>query len=317
MAKVVLVGYGEMLYSLIKGIKNSNHEILGVLRSERIRYNSFQLFFKDIFAPSQDYSIIKSFQLKDIKANSVNDKKFIKQIKKLNPDLIIVGSWGEKFKKEILKTVPCINFHPALLPKNRGANPYFWVIYNNQSVTGLSAHFMNEKFDKGDIILQEAITIAQNETGKSLKQKTTKLAQAMVKDVLDLFDKKQIQPIKQDEKFATYEPQISQENVVIDLNKSKEEVSRHLRALFPWSVPYVKVSNQYIKIRNFKFLELNETTKNEKPYTIVENTNSYITLKGNGFLLKIAKHNTFWFIFLYYNYHKKREKYENNYKKFS
>ena len=115
----------------------------------------------------------------------------------------------------------------------------------------------------------------------------------MVKDVLDLFDKKQIQPIKQDEKFATYEPQISQENVVIDLNKSKEEVSRHLRALFPWSVPYVKVSNQYIKIRNFKFLELNEATKNEKPYTIVENTNSYITLKGNGFLFKIAKHNTF------------------------
>ncbi len=287
MAKVVLVGYGSMLYSLIKGIKNSNHKILGVLRSERTRYNSIQLFFKDIFAPSQDLSIIKSYKLKDIKAASVNDKKFIKQIKKLNPDLIIVGSWGEKFKSEILKTVPCINFHPALLPKNRGANPYFWVIYNNQSVTGLSAHFMNEKFDKGDIILQEAITISENETGKSLKDKTVKVAQAMVKDILDLFDKKQIQPIKQDEKFATYEPQISQENVIIDLNKPKADVSRHLRALFPWSVPYVQISNQYVKIRNFKFLELDEKTINEKPYSIIENTGKHLLLKGSDFLFKI------------------------------
>lgn len=289
MAKVVLVGYGSMLYSLIKGIKATDSEILGVFRSERTRINSFFLFIKDIFAPSKDFSIIKSYKLKDIKAKSVNDKNFIKQIKKLKPDLIIVGSWGEKFKKEILKTVPCVNFHPALLPKNRGANPYFWVIYNNQKVTGLSVHFMDEKFDSGDIILQEAITVDENETGKSLKEKTVRLAVSMVKELLELFDKGQIQPIKQDEKFASYEPQLSEKNVIIDLNQSQKDVSRHLRALFPWSVPYVKISNQFIRIRSFKFLEIDENSKSQKPYAIVKNTDTHITLKGSDFLIEILK----------------------------
>lgn len=289
MAKVVIVGYGQMFYSLIEGALAGGNEILGVFRNDRIRYNPFHLFFKDIFNPTQDFSIVKSHKLKDIKAKSVNDKKFIKTIKKLKPDLILVGSWGEKFKKEILNTVPCVNFHPALLPKNRGANPYFWSIYLNQSVSGLSIHYMNEKFDCGDILLQEAITIDENETGKSLKDKTTALAKVMSKEFLDLFDKKQLQPIKQYEKFASYEHQLTSEELIINLNQSKSDVYRHLRALYPWTNPYVKIKNKYISFTNYKFLELDENSKKTKNYTMIEHTKKYIILKGSDFLLQIYK----------------------------
>lgn len=289
MAKVVLIGYGQMLYSLIEGIEKSNHEILGVFRNDRRINTKFELFFKDIFNPSKDYTIIKSKKLYDIKGNSVNSEKFYQEIQKLNPDLIIVGSWGEKFKKNILNLVSTVNFHPALLPKNRGANPYFWSIYLNQNVSGLSAHFMNEKFDQGDIILQEAILIDENETGASLKDKTTRLAKGMVKDLLDLYDKKQIQPIKQDEKYASYEPQISLNEIIIDLSKPKKDVDRHLRALYPWSVPYVKLARRYVAISNYEFLEINETTKDKKPYSIIENNNKFFILKGSDFLIKVKK----------------------------
>lgn len=289
MSKVVVVGYGQMFYSLIKGIKASNHEILGVFRSDRRKYNPFSLFLKDIFNPSEDYTIIKSEKLKEIKAHSVNDKKFIKQIKKLNPDMIIVGSWGEKFKKEILDTVPCINFHPALLPKNRGANPYFWVIYLNQKVTGLTIHKMSEKFDEGDILLQEAITISDNENGKTLKAKTCKLAEGLVQNLLNLADKKQLQPIKQDENFASYEHQISQKEVIIDLNKTKEEINRHLRALYPWASPYVEIKNRYIKFENYEILPFDDKYKNIKNHSIVEKSANFVVLKGSDFLFKIYR----------------------------
>lgn len=290
MAKVVLVGYGQMLYSLIEGIeKSSNHEILGVFRCDRIRYFGLKLFLKDLFNPSMDYTVIKSKRLYDIKGNSVNCEKFYDEIKKLKPDLIIVGSWGEKFQKDILNLVPCVNFHPALLPKNRGANPYFWSIYLNQKVTGLTIHFMNEKFDKGDIILQEAITIDEEETGESLKDKTCILARAMVKDFLELFDKKQIQPIKQNEEFASYENQISQNEMIVDLSKSKEDVSRHLRALHPWACAYVKIARRFIKIPNWEFLEVNEKNEDKKPHTIIENNRKFFVLKGSDFLLKVRK----------------------------
>ena len=289
MAKVVLVGYGQMLYSLIEGIEASNHQILGVFRNDRRFYSKFELFFKDIFNPSKDYTIIKSKKLYDIKGRSVNGQKFYDEIEKLKPDMIIVGSWGEKFRSDILNLVPCVNFHPALLPKNRGANPYFWSIYLNQKVSGLTIHFMNEKFDKGDIILQEAIVIDENETGESLKDKTTRLAKGMVKDFLDLYDKKQIQPIKQNEEFASYEPQLSEKEVIIDLTKSKGDVYRHLRALHPWACAYVKIARRYVKVPNFEFLEVDEKNKDKKPYAIIENNRKYFILKGSNFLLKVKK----------------------------
>jgi len=287
MLKVVLVGYDKMLYSLIEGIKSTEHKIVGVFRNDRIRYSPLELFFKDIFNPSKDYTNIKSNKLYDIKGKSVNSDKFLSEIKKLNPDLIIVGSWAEKFKGEILSLLPCINFHPALLPKNRGANPYFWSIYLNQSVSGLTAHFMNERFDRGDILLQEAIVISKNETGASLKDKTTRLAKVMVVELLELFEKNLLQPIKQNEEFASYEPQLSEKEMVIDLNKSKDDVDRHLRALYPWATPYVKVVCNYIPVNNYEFLELKDN--NLKNYQIIEKNRDYIILKGADFLIKIYK----------------------------
>ena len=289
MAKVVLVGYGQMLYSLIEGIKQSGHEILGAFRIDRTHYSGLKLFLKDIFNPSQDYTVIKSKKIYDIKGASVNSETFRKEIKKLNPDMIIVGSWGEKFKKEILNLTTCVNFHPALLPRNRGANPYFWTIYLNQKVTGLTIHFMNEKFDRGDIILQEAITIDENETGATLKDKTTRLARTMVQEMLNLYDSKQIQPIKQKEEYATYEPQISLKDVIIDLNKPKADVKRHLRALYPWAEPYIKINNKFIKMGNYEFLELNSENQTKKTYEIIENNGKYYTIKGSDFLLKVHK----------------------------
>ena len=289
MARVVLVGYDKMLYSLIEGIEQTDSEILGVFRTDRIKYSGLKLFLKDIFNPSKDYTIIKSKKLYDIKGTSVNGDKFYSEIQRLKPDVIIVGSWAEKFKSRILNTLPCINFHPALLPRNRGANPYFWSIYLNQKVTGLSIHYMNESFDKGDIILQEAITIDAKETGKTLKDKTTALVKVMVQELIELFDKKQIQPIKQQEEFATYEKQISLKEMIIDLNKPKEDVERHFRALYPWVDSFVRVGIRYIKISEYEFLEVDEKNINKKNYEIIEKGPNFVTLKGNGYLLRVFK----------------------------
>ena len=99
---IVVAGYDKMLAALISGAKLKGHNILGVFRIDRVKYSKFTLFFKDIFAPSVDYSFIKSHNLYDIKAKSVNSKEFINEIKHLNPDVILVGSWSEKFGAEIL-----------------------------------------------------------------------------------------------------------------------------------------------------------------------------------------------------------------------
>ena len=101
MLKVVIVGYGDMFTNLIAGALDANCNIVGVLRKDTVKYNPIIRKIKDIINPSVDYSYIKSYNLPEIFARGVNTEEFKKKLLKLNPDIILVGSWGEKFSKEI------------------------------------------------------------------------------------------------------------------------------------------------------------------------------------------------------------------------
>ena len=106
--RIVVVGYDKMFSNLVLGSLDAGHKIVGVLRHERVATNPLILFLKDLFFPSKDYTFIKSLGLHEIAARSVNSTKFRSQILKLSPDVILVGSWSEKFKKNNYSI--CFNF---------------------------------------------------------------------------------------------------------------------------------------------------------------------------------------------------------------
>ena len=145
--RIVIVGYGEMLQALISGVLKTQHEIVGVFRQEYITMNPIQRTIKDLLNPSSDCNFIRTQQLKEIKANSVNSKEFIQALEKLKVDLILVGSWSEKFSMQTINTPKkgCINVHPSLLPKFRGPNPYIQVIMHNETKTGITFHQMDNR----------------------------------------------------------------------------------------------------------------------------------------------------------------------------
>ena len=198
MLKVVVIGYGEMFTNLIAGTLDSGMEIVGVLRKESVKYPRFLRWIKDIINPSQEYSYIKSYNLPEISAKGVNTNEFKKELLRLNPDIILVGSWGEKFKKETfnIPKIATINAHPSLLPKYRGPNPYFWVIKNQEQVSGITFHLMDEGFDTGAILAQEEIKIYPSDTGKTLKDRTVLTARGIVCELLKDLDEDIIIPLE-------------------------------------------------------------------------------------------------------------------------
>ena len=89
--------------------------------------------------------------------------------------------------------------------------------------------------------------------------------------------------------FASYEHQITHKEVIIDLNKTKEDVARHLRALYPWASPYVEIKNRYIKFDKYEILPENEKYKKLKNHSIAEKNSDFVVLKGSDFLLKVYR----------------------------
>lgn len=99
-----------------------------------------------------------------------------------NPDLIVLAGFLWLFPSFILEKFPnkVINLHPALLPKFGGKgmfgnNVHKAVLENKEKETGITIHYVNEKYDDGQIIFQKSFPISSEETLTSLTEKIHEL----------------------------------------------------------------------------------------------------------------------------------------------
>jgi phosphoribosylglycinamide formyltransferase-1 len=127
----------------------------------------------------------KSLGVKVIVFNksTFNSQEFLDQIGK--PDMIVLVGFLWLVPNYFVKAFPnkIINIHPALLPKYGGKGMYGSrvhesVIENNEKQSGITIHFVNEKYDEGEIILQARCTVTPEDTASSLAQKIHRLEYA-------------------------------------------------------------------------------------------------------------------------------------------
>ncbi len=100
----------------------------------------------------------------------VRDAEAIEEIRKMEPDVIVVVAFGQIIPKEILDMPKygCINVHASLLPAYRGAAPIQWAVMNGDEVSGVTIMKMDEGLDTGDMLTKVEVPLAADETGGSL-----------------------------------------------------------------------------------------------------------------------------------------------------
>jgi len=97
-------------------------------------------------------------------------------------DLIVLAGFLLKIPEAFIKAFPnkIINLHPSLLPKYGGKgmygiNVHKAVIQHKETESGITIHFVNEEYDKGEIILQEKCEVSKDDTPENLALKIRKL----------------------------------------------------------------------------------------------------------------------------------------------
>lgn len=130
----------------------------------------------------------------------------LEPIRRLGPDLIVVAAFSCILGKDLLRipALGCINIHASLLPKYRGPNPFYWVLRNGERETGVTAHFIDEGIDTGDIVLQRVFPIESKDTEVTLRDKSAKVSAEVLVDVLRAIRNGTVSPRKQNEGEATY-----------------------------------------------------------------------------------------------------------------
>ncbi len=291
MLKVIIVGYGEMFTNLIAGTLDAGCEIVGVLRGDRKKYSPIIRRIRDSIVPSLDYAYIRSYNLSEIKARSINSREFKEAVLKLNPDIILVGSWSEKIKKEIfsMPRLGTVNAHPSLLPLYRGANPYYQVIKHGEDLSGISLHLVDENYDTGAVLFQRGVEVLPDDTGESLKKRTVLVARGAVYELLNKLQDDVIIPLTQIEERATYYSSKDME-VMLDFRKPAEEVYAHIRAIHPWGKTFFATGKDFLSPNPHKTYILDNNTPYRQPGGIVEispQTLSVTVVCGDNKLIKM------------------------------
>jgi len=270
MLKIVLLGYGELAQSLLLGILKSKHKVVGVMRWKNNPSDLAANLLRDSFMPCPLTSIIRSENIYEIKADRANSAKFAKEIKKLKPDVILVGTWGEIINEQAIKLpkIAFINCHPSMLPEHRGSNPYASVIRNAETKTGVTFHLMSKKLDAGDILLQKELIINEDDTGESLKKRCAFAANLMIEELFEKLENAQLIPQKQDESKASYYPVLKPEDACINWDRSAVEIHNEIRGLYPWIKSFTLHENTFLYILSTKIVSIKRSSEIE-PGTIL------------------------------------------------
>ncbi len=118
------------------------------------------------------------------------EKENTQFLKGINPDYILLAWWPFIIKEPILllPQVGIINFHPSLLPYNRGKHYNFWTIVEDTPF-GVTIHFVDNSIDGGDIIFQKEIEKTWEDTGQTLYQRAQKaMLELFIKNYKNIVD---------------------------------------------------------------------------------------------------------------------------------
>ena len=253
--KIVFFGTNQFAVISLEALCNSRHELAAVVtQPDKKRGRGLKLAFPPVkvFAEKRGLKIYQPSLLKE--------KSFIDEISKINPDLLIVVSYGKILPKEVLD-IPemyAVNLHASLLPKYRGAAPINWAIINGETETGITVIKMNEHMDQGDIITSRKVKIEPEDTAGSLSDRLARIGADSLLETIELIEKGKAVQLSQDDRAATFAPRIKKDDARIDWSKTSVEVSNFIRGMNPHPGAFSYIGEKLIKIWKAKSLSVPE-----------------------------------------------------------
>lgn len=220
---------------------------------------------------------------------NLTDENAQKFLHNLDADILIDVAYGLILPKEILTAFKfgCINLHPSLLPKWRGAAPIQRAILAGDEETGVTVMQVNEGLDTGDILQQEKVLIDKKDNSATLHAKLARIGASLLLETLEGLINDTIIPIPQDDFLSCYAKKITKEEGLIDWNLSAVELDRKVRAFNPWPVAFTTLSGNTVRI--WQAEPLNKIIKNIPVGTILETSKNGIDVVTGSGVLRLLK----------------------------
>lgn len=228
--KISFFGSEPFSLTILKALISSKHQVVCVVsRADKKKGRGMEKAATVVADFAEEHSIPL------LKPEKLSSPDFQEAHLAFAPDVTVVCSYGRILKESTLSCPikGCINIHPSMLPKYRGATPIESALRAGDKMTGVSIFYMDEGCDTGDLILQKEFPISEEDNRQTLREKLADFSVPLILEALELIETGKVVRTPQPSDGASFCTLIGHEDLYIDWNSSKEELFNFVRAISP------------------------------------------------------------------------------------
>lgn len=185
---VLISGGGTNLQSLIDNIKEGdiNGNIKLVISNKKDAYGLVRAEHEGIeslYINRREYSSDEEY-----------NRKILEEFKKREVELVVLAGYLKVLSKEFVEEYRgrIINIHPSLIPSFCGKGYYGEKVHQSvleygAKITGATVHFVDEGTDTGQIIMQEAVEVKDDDTVETLKNRVLEVEHKILPMAVKLY----------------------------------------------------------------------------------------------------------------------------------
>ena len=277
--RIVFMGTPEFAVTVLDMLVQNDYNIVGVITSPDKPAGRGRKIHKSAV---KKYAELKGLNV--LQPTNLKDKGFLSELNGLKANLQIVVAF--RMLPRMVWEIPeygTFNLHASLLPNYRGAAPINWAIINGETETGVTTFFIDDKIDTGEMILQERVSITEDDSAGTLHDRLmSKGADLVLKTVRQISSGK-VKRTKQDlDANLKSAPKIHKETCRIDWNKSLEQVYNHIRGLSPYPASWttLKYNGEEIFLKIFDVVKQEEKHNHKNGLIIFDKKEMKVAVNG-------------------------------------
>lgn len=239
--RIIYMGTPDFAVESLRALVDGGYNVVAVVTMpDKPAGRGHQLQFSAV----KQYAL--SVGLPVLQPERLKDELFLQELRSYSADLQIVVAF--RMLPEVVWNMPRLgtfNLHASLLPQYRGAAPINWAVMNGEKETGATTFMLQHEIDTGNIILQERISIADDENVGSVHDRLMTMGAGLVTRTVDLIidsetNSQPLPTIPQDDSLQLKAaPKIFKDTCAIDFACSAQQVYNHIRGLSPYPSAWI------------------------------------------------------------------------------
>ena len=239
--RIVYMGTPDFAVESLRALVEGGYNVVAVVTMpDKPAGRGHQLQFSAV----KQYAL--SVGLPILQPERLKDEGFLQELRSYNADLQIVVAF--RMLPEVVWNMPRLgtfNLHASLLPQYRGAAPINWAVMNGDTETGVTTFMLQHEIDTGNIILQERISIADDENVGAVHDRLMTIGTEVVTRTVDLLIDCEnagtnLPTIPQDDSIELRPaPKIFKDTCEIHFSRPVEQVYNHIRGLSPYPAAWI------------------------------------------------------------------------------